>query len=250
MDVLASVATSLEQYSELFELDDNVPLAQLLGFHDDGEDGAPKEGKEKDDDLSWIFGPSVPSPPPPFIPGAVPFSFLPAPATPPPATHATHPPCLRGKRPTHSRKRKHEAPNSHVPRVQRCRSTFSYKFTNAEEEAFYRLYATDCDSKSAKLNALVRACFARFGEAWVTWDAIKEVAAEAGYSRSNNMFRTTWALTVSRYGRNSEGVQNNEVFGLNFPYWIADTSVPRKRGDKGNTLMRLAPEFFACLPRA
>jgi len=132
--------------------------------------------------------------------------------------------------------------------VQRCRSTFSYKFTTAEEEAFYRLYAADCDSKSVKLNALVRGCFARFGEAWVTWDAIKEVAAGVGYSRSNNMFRTTWALTVSRYGRNSEGVQNNEVFGLNFPYWIADTSVPRKRGDKGNTLMRLAPEFFACFP--
>jgi hypothetical protein len=242
MDVLASVASALQTSSELFEVADNVTLAQLLGFQE------LRESKEKDDDLTWIFGPSVPAPPPSFIPGAVPFTLPAPPATPPPAPH-----CAREApfpRVTHSRKRKHETPNSHVPRLQRCRSTFSYKFTNAEEEAFYRLYATECDRKSAKLNALVRACFAQFGQAWVTWDAIKDVAAAVGYSRSNNMFRTTWALTVSRYGRNSEGVQNNEVFGLNFPYWIADTSVPRKRGDKGNTLMRLAPEFFACVPPA
>lgn len=225
---------------ELFVWDDactdSVTLAQMLGF--DSMD-ASTETEKKDDVASWLPSPDLPAvlSPPPSPPAFPVFPSVDPSVLPPP------PPRI-----THSRKRKHESPNSHVPRTQRCRSTFSYKFRNAEEEALYRLHAVDCDAKSTKLNGLVRACFARFGDAWVTWDSIKEIAAEVGYSRSNNLFRTTWALTVSRYGENSDGVQNNEVFGLNFPYWIADTRVPLKRGEKGKTLLRLAPEFFQCPP--
>jgi hypothetical protein len=160
-------------------------------------------------------------------------------------------PATRVPRTTHSRKRKHEhadgaagAAAGYIPRPKRGRSTFSYKFATVEQEVQYRLHTVDGDKKSQKLNALLRTCYTRFHDGWMTWDDVKAVATEVGYSKTNNLFRCIWPLVVSRYGRNSETVQNCEVFGINFPYWVMDASVKYKRNERGKTRLQLAPEFF------
>ena len=144
--------------------------------------------------------------------------------------------------PAHSRKRKHVS--NYVPRQQRQRTTHSYQFQTIEHEVHYRLYKENCLQRSQKLNSLVRTCFRQFGDSWVTWNEIKEVAVQVGYSRRNSLFRSMWPLVTSQYGRHSEGTQNCEVLGLNFPYWEADKSQKLKRTQIGLTKMRLAREFF------
>jgi hypothetical protein len=144
---------------------------------------------------------------------------------------------------THSRKSKHAT--RHVRRAMRERTNQSYLFSTVQEEAHYRLFSTTYDKRAEKLNQLLRLCYSRFGEQWVTWNAIKEVAREVGYSKTNSLFRTMWPMVSSRYGRASSGARNCEVLGLNFPYWVMDTSTRAPQGMRaGNTLLRLAPEFF------
>lgn len=148
---------------------------------------------------------------------------------------------------THSRKHKHRT--RHVPRAQRERSTQSYLFSTVRDEAHYRLFAQQYDKRAEKLNKLLRTCYHRFGDGWVTWNAIKQVAVEVGYSKTNSLFRTMWPMVSSRYGRFSSGTRSCEVLGLNFPYWVMDESTRPAQGlNAGNTLLRLAPEFFEVSP--
>lgn len=150
---------------------------------------------------------------------------------------------------THSRKHKHRT--RVVPRAQRERSTQSYLFPTVQHEADYRLFATQYDKRAEKLNKLLRQCYARFADRWVTWNEIKQVALEVGYSKSNSLFRTMWPMVCSRYGRFSSGARSCEVLGLNFPYWVMDESTRPAQGlNAGNTLLRLAPEFFYGAPPA
>jgi hypothetical protein len=126
---------------------------------------------------------------------------------------------------------------SYKPRTERKRTTHSHKFKTVMDEVHQRLYGPPKN----KLDMLVRTCHAKFGDAWVPWEAVKAVGAEVGYSKSSNIFVDTWVLRCSRYGRNSETVGCSEPFGLNFPYWSVEA---REVNHERRYFVQLSPEFF------
>ncbi len=144
--------------------------------------------------------------------------------------------------PTESRKRRREgaslSPKAKCkPRNERLRSTHSSKFKTVLDEVQQRLY----NPPQNKVDLLVRTFHARFGDRWVEWDEVKKIGGEIGYSPTGNVFKDTWVLRCSRYGRNSETVKRSEPFGLNFPYWNVET---RTVDGAQKTFIQLSPEFF------
>lgn len=103
--------------------------------------------------------------------------------------------------------------------------------TSAPMEAEARLFA----SPPNLLDMLVRGCVVAFGDAWVPLERVRALASVIGYTPRSNIFRNSWIMRTSRYGRNSERRTTSEPFGHFFPYW--DVSETGK-------LVKLAPEFF------
>lgn len=104
--------------------------------------------------------------------------------------------------------------------------------TSAPMEAEARLFAAPPNM----LDILIRGCVTTFGQEWVPLERVRALAAVIGYSPRSGIFRESWIMRTSRYGRNSEKRTTSEPFGHYFPYW--DVS------DSGK-MVKLAPEFFA-----
>ena len=130
-----------------------------------------------------------------------------------------------------------ETKKNYKPRQKRVRTTHSLKFKTVKEEVQQRLFAPPKN----KLDLLVRTFYARFGGQWVPWEEVKKIGSEVKYSKTGNVFKDTWVLRCSRYGRNSDTVGCSEPFGLNFPYWNVEVRVV---DGKRQTYVQLSPEFF------
>jgi hypothetical protein len=113
------------------------------------------------------------------------------------------------------------------------------KFT-VREEAQARLHGVK-SKKSCLIDKLVRACYTNFGQQWVSWADIKEVARDVGFSPSSHVFRSVWPLVTCRYQQQPDGsVKVQETHAINFPYWLIDRTGTCTSSYK----LRLAPEFF------
>jgi AraC-like DNA-binding protein len=136
--------------------------------------------------------------------------------------------------PTHS--------NTHFnlhQRVKHSNAKRKLKFT-VREEAQARLHGVK-SKKTCLIDKLVRACFSKFGQQWVSWADIKEVARDVGFSPSSHVFRSVWPLVTCRYQQQPDGsVKVQETHAINFPYWLID----RTGTCTSRYKLRLAPEFF------
>lgn len=124
-------------------------------------------------------------------------------------------------------------------RVKKSGGKRQLKFT-VREEVEARLYGIK-SKKSCLIDKLVRACYTKFGEEWVSWPDIKALARDVGFSPTSHVFRSVWPLVTCRYQKQPDGsVKVQETHAINFPYWLID----RTATCSANYKLRLAPEFF------